>query len=88
MRYGEKLRECRVARGWSRGQLENVVLSRFQRGGITKDAVKAIELGVTVFPYDTTRKILGLVFPELAEWEAKNTPDYPSELKKAVLQQH
>lgn len=87
MRYGEKLRECRVSKGWSRPHLESIIFNRFkdEKTGITCDTIKSIELGVSVFPRDTTRAILGRVFPELAVWERENTPTYLKELAAHVL---
>jgi len=68
MTFGERLRQARVAHGWSREQMVLVIRSRRKADNIalSADTIKAIELGETPSPRDTTRAILASVLPELA----------------------
>jgi transcriptional regulator with XRE-family HTH domain len=88
MRYGEALRGFRVARGWSRKDLEDEIVKRAgtHHEVITEPTIKAIEIGISIFPRDTTRFMLGRVLPELLDWEHKFIPTYPVELAQSVMQ--
>lgn len=86
MRYGEALRGFRVARGWSRKDLEDecVKKARSHHEVITVPTIEAIEVGRSVFPRDTTRVMLGRVLPELLDWEREFMPTYDMELQQQV----
>ena len=87
MRYGEALRGFRVARGWSRKDLENEVCKKAgtHHEVVTVPTIEAIEVGRSVFPRETTRFMLGRVLPELLQWEREFMPTYESELKQHVM---
>ncbi len=66
MTYGEAVRDCRTDRGWSRAQMEIIITARFRAVNfrLSADGIKLIEYGRRD-PRETTRKILGQLFPDL-----------------------
>lgn len=65
--FGERLRQARISRAWSRTRLVNAIASRCKKDflSLSETSIANIELG-RVTPRDTTKVILARVFPELA----------------------
>lgn len=68
MTFGERLRQARILRGWSRPRLCLTIKARRRADHVdlSPETIKSLELGRTREPMDTTREILGSVLPELA----------------------